>query len=377
MLGVKFSLVYWEPGRAVVNLQKIFGFWAEYKNGYEHVPAYTDHDLIVNMLVTFCLMIAALLTVSSGIKPLSSEMINYINTANTTWKAGPNFQGVSISYVKSLCGVLPDSVKYRPPELVHDVSYVSIPKSFDARKKWKNCPTIKEIRDQGSCGSCWAVAAVTAFSDRICIQSHSRKNAHISAEDLLSCCTECGMGCNGGFPSAAWEYFGSSGVVTGGQYGSHQGCRPYSIKPCEHHVNGSRLPCSEGGVTPHCVRQCEAGYKLKYNKDKHFDVNHYAVPRDEKQIQIEVMKYGPVEAAFSVYSDFPNYKSGVYQHTTGEILGGHAVRMIGWGIENGTPYWLIANSWNTDWGDHGTFKILRGSDECGIESQIVAGIAKV
>lgn len=40
------------------------------------------------------------------------------------------------------------------------------------------------------------------------------------------------------------------------------------------------------------------------------DVNHYAVPRDEKQIQIEVMKYGPVEAAFSVYSDFPNYKSG-------------------------------------------------------------------
>jgi len=54
-----------------------------------------------------------------------------------------------------------------------------------------------------------------------------------------------------------------------------------------------------------------------------------------------------------VYTCCVTFFPGVYQHTTGEILGGHAVRMIGWGIENGTPYWLIANSWNTDWGDHG------------------------
>ena len=47
------------------------------------------------------------------------------------------------------------------------------------------------------------------------------------------------------------------------------------------------------------------------------------------------------------------YITGVYQHTTGELLGGHAVKMIGWGYEDSKPYWLIANSWNTDWGDHG------------------------
>ena len=46
----------------------------------------------------------------------------------------------------------------------------------------------------------------------------------------------------------------------------------------------------------------------------------------------------------------------------------------GWGEENGTPYWLVANSWNYDWGDNGTFKILRGSDHCGIESGVVAGL---
>ena len=67
---------------------------------------------------------------------------------------------------------------------------------------------------------------------------------------------------------------------------------------------------------------------------------------------------------------------GVYRHVTGEVLGGHAVKILGWGTENGTPYWLVANSWNYDWGDKGYFKILRGSNECGIEEDIFAGIPK-
>ena len=81
--------------------------------------------------------------------------------------------------------------------------------------------------------------------------------------------------------------------------------------------------------------------------------------------------------AFTVYEDFLAYKSGVYRHVSGDALGGHAVRMLGWGVENGTPYWLLANSWNSDWGDGGYFKILRGSDECGIEGEVVAGLPKL
>jgi cathepsin B len=91
------------------------------------------------------------------------------------------------------------------------------------------------------------------------------------------------------------------------------------------------------------------------------------------QIAAEIATHGAVEAAFTVYADFINYKSGVYSYTTGDELGGHAVKLIGYGTENGVDYWLAQNSWTTTWGDNGMFKIRKGTDECGIEDEIVAG----
>jgi C1A family cysteine protease len=69
-----------------------------------------------------------------------------------------------------------------------------------------------------------------------------------------------------------------------------------------------------------------------------------------------------------VYSDFYNYKSGVYQHVTGDVEGGHAVKLMGWGVENGVDYWLVANSWGTVFGEQGYFKIRRGTNECLFEN---------
>lgn len=84
----------------------------------------------------------------------------------------------------------------------------------------------------------------------------------------------------------------------------------------------------------------------------------------------QLMQKGPLSTAFSVYADFPTYKSGVYKHHSGSMLGGHAVEFIGWGVDGSQKYWLVKNSWNEDWGDGGLFKIARGTNECGIEGEV-------
>jgi len=68
-----------------------------------------------------------------------------------------------------------------------------------------------------------------------------------------------------------------------------------------------------------------------------------------------------------------SYSSGIYVHTTGGQLGGHAVKIVGWGNKAGTPYWIVANSWNTDWGLDGYFWF--GFNQCQFEDQGIAGKA--
>jgi cathepsin B len=77
-----------------------------------------------------------------------------------------------------------------------------------------------------------------------------------------------------------------------------------------------------------------------------------------------------METAFTVYSDFMNYKSGIYVHTSGYQEGGHAVKILGWGTQSGLNYWICANSWGTSWGEAGFFRIAVG--QCGIDSAIYA-----
>jgi cathepsin B len=76
-----------------------------------------------------------------------------------------------------------------------------------------------------------------------------------------------------------------------------------------------------------------------------------------------------------VYEDFMAYDSGIYKYTEGSLLGGHAVKVIGWGVENGIPHWIAANSWGDNWGEQGFFRIQQG--ECSFEKQFIAGTPKV
>ncbi|KAI0207678.1 Cathepsin B [Lamellibrachia satsuma] len=146
------------------------------------------------ILILLSLALAQTALASQGMfgpEPMSQDMADYINNhAKTTWKAGSNFEGVPLRYVRGLCGVdLETSIEASKilPRVEASEDAV-VPESFDARVAWPKCPTVGEIRDQGNCGSCWAFGAVEAMSDRICIASGGKVQARISAEDLLTCC---------------------------------------------------------------------------------------------------------------------------------------------------------------------------------------------
>ncbi|CAG2179818.1 unnamed protein product, partial [Oppiella nova] len=205
--------------------------------------------LTLILLLTTC--IAGSLQTPMG-SQTTDALIDYINSLDTTWKAGKNFDdSYPKRYLKGLLGGRRRSTPYAKQPAVSDE--LEIPESFDARQQWPDCLSIKEIRDQGSCGSCWAFAVVEAISDRICIASKGKQQVEVSAENLLACCSSCGDGCEGGFPESAWSYYKNTGLVSGGLYQSKKGCQPYSINACEHHVTGKLPPCDkELRQTPKC-----------------------------------------------------------------------------------------------------------------------------
>ena len=87
--------------------------------------------------------------------------------------------------------------------------------------------------------------------------------------------------------------------------------------------------------------------------DVNVDAGRYAFAGEvqtasgEAAIQQMLMDGGPVETAFTVYSDFENYDEGIYHHVSGTMAGGHAVKFVGWGVDDGVKYWKVANSWNS------------------------------
>lgn len=298
-----------------------------------------------------------------------------------TWTAGfnENFKGDSLQDVADLCGTFLDREEEMTLPAASHLGALSdddLPENFDAREAFPQCAgVIGHVRDQSNCGSCWAFGSTEAFNDRLCVATNGDFQQLLSTQHVTSCCNffHCfSFGCSGGQPTNAWKYFKSYGVVSGGDYadnGADDTCWPYAIKPCK----GS--DCASAS-SDSCLSSCKnSKYTTPFTQDKHFAKEAYSI-KGEENIMRELVKYGTVTGAFTVYADFPTYTGGVYQHTSGSQLGGHAIKIFGYGVENGVKYWHCMNSWTEDWGDKGTFKILRGENHCGIEATVSAGIAK-
>jgi len=310
-----------------------------------------------------------------------AEIADKVNSMNTTWKATVyprhkllQSQQEAKAFLGSLKKTEEVKQRYADRRKTYEGQYTA-PDSFNSRDKWPKCTSLFEVRDQSNCGSCWAVSSGSAMSDRVCIESGQTDQTRISEADILSCCTSCGFGCDGGEEDQAFAHWVKHGYSTGGKYGDSSYCKPYPFEPCAHHVKVPGMKDCGGAEypTPRCSSKCtNDSYKTDYSDDIHKGTE-YNTFHNAKDIAEEIYRHGPVVTGFTVYEDFMTYHSGIYHHVTGSDLGGHAVRIIGYGSENGQDYWIVTNSWNEHWGENGIFRITRGENHCGFEEDVVSG----
>jgi cathepsin B len=219
-----------------------------------------------------------------------------------------------------------------------------LPDEFNSVQQWPDC--IHPIRNQGHCGSCWAHAASEVLSDRFCIASNNTINVVLAPQYLVSC-DYIDFGCSGGTLPTSWTFLRFMGITT-------EGCRPYTAG--DGHVDKCPIFSSD------CADQ--STFKKYYASEFYF-------LKTVEDMKKNILEKGPIETGFMVYEDFISYKGGVYQRTSDKLLGGHAVKIVGWGHMQGIPYWIVANSWGADWGENGYFRIAQG--ECGFENLVISG----
>ncbi|XP_026234844.1 pro-cathepsin H-like isoform X1 [Anabas testudineus] len=209
------------------------------------------------------------------------------------------------------------------------------PDFVDWRKKGN---FVTPVKNQGHCGSCWA------FSTTGCLEAVTAiatgKLIPLSEQQLIDCATNFkNYGCFGGLPSRAFEYIKyNKGLMSEEDY-------PYKGFGIVCHFEPGRAAASVLDVV---------------------NITSY----DENAMVETVASLNPVTFSFVATAEFMHYKDGVYTSTqcknTPDMVN-HAVLAVGYGIEeNGTPYWIVKNSWGTAWGKDGYFWIERGKNMCGL-----------
>lgn len=263
---------------------------------------------------------------------------------------------LSLDKQKSRLGVSPPPGEYSIEEMEYkfktsknifpeeDIVINTLPSRYDLRDvNGKNF--ITPIRDQKNCGSCVAFGVLAAVESSLRIQlNNPNLGLDLSEAQLFFCYGyNKGVRCNTGWwPIYALEDLRTKGIV-------NETCYPYNTGLSLQNCRGL---CSSPNQQVTSIR----GYTDLTKK-----------PAEIKQW---ITTKGPVSACFLVYEDFYYYRSGIYKYTSGRLLGAHCVAIVGY--DDAQKCWICKNSWGTNWGENGFFRI--GYGQCAIDSYTNHGI---
>lgn len=213
--------------------------------------------------------------------------------------------------------------------------------------------------NQGSCGNCWAFAAVHTLTDRLSI-SMNQLVPLISPEDLTTCIDHPNVpnGCCGADKLyRAYDYIMDPGTVD-------DTCKPYSK---EGYAYNDFLPNNQQAPID-CSRQC-ANRNIPYNPTS-YGIRGYKRLTTVAEMMTE-LENGPITAAILVTDEFRSYACGIFCSDGNNYRGGHAVEIVDYGTENGLDYWVVKNSWGLEYGEQGYFRTRRGHNDLNIENWMV------
>lgn len=213
------------------------------------------------------------------------------------------------------------------------------PKSWD----WRDHGLVTPVKNQGSCGSCWAFSAIGNIEGQWAQNHHLLAN--FSEQHLLSC-DAVDNGCNGGLMDSAfrWLIANNSGVVYKEEsypYASRNG----TIPVCG--ANVSPIP----GATIHGLT--------------------FIAP-DEDVIESWLVTLGPLSIAVDA-TTWMFYARGILPICFNLNLN-HGVLLVGYNNEAPTPYWIIKNSWGSEWGEQGYIRIKKGTNDCMMKEYVLTAL---